>query len=168
MSVTIESFIFKQIGAQKESVKLYIVNTSSKKILVHLFHYFIIYIYIYIYSIYILYIFYIYIIYYIYIHHWKILWSSYRKLAWVEFEPTTTEFCSDPLTKLSGHKFNSHSEPTLHNYSNFIICSVSHYILVIAFVSRHRFSQVHAWIFTKPRTVGNYIYILLQILLREC
>ena len=26
------------------------------------------------------------------IHHWKILWSSYRKLAWVEFEPTTTDF----------------------------------------------------------------------------
>ena len=32
------------------------------------------------------------------IHHWRILWSSYRKLAWVEFEPTTTEFCSDTLT----------------------------------------------------------------------
>ena len=32
------------------------------------------------------------------IHHWKILWSSYRKLAWVGFEPTTTEFRSDALT----------------------------------------------------------------------
>ena len=24
------------------------------------------------------------------IHHWRILWSGYRKLAWVEFEHTTT------------------------------------------------------------------------------
>ena len=31
------------------------------------------------------------------IYHWRILWSSYRKLAWVGFEPTTTEFCSDGL-----------------------------------------------------------------------
>ena len=32
------------------------------------------------------------------IHHWRILWSSYRKLAWVEFEPTTTEFRSDAIS----------------------------------------------------------------------
>ena len=32
------------------------------------------------------------------IHHWRILWSSYRKLAWVGFETTTTEFRSDVLT----------------------------------------------------------------------
>ena len=32
------------------------------------------------------------------IHHWRILWNSYRKLAWVRFEPTTTEFRSDALT----------------------------------------------------------------------
>ena len=36
---------------------------------------------------------------YIYgIHHWQILWSSCRKLAWVEFEPTTTKFRSHALT----------------------------------------------------------------------
>ena len=36
---------------------------------------------------------------YIYgIHHRRILWSSYRKLAWEGFEPTTTEFRSDALT----------------------------------------------------------------------
>ena len=36
---------------------------------------------------------------YIYgIHHWRIIWSSYRDLAWVGFEPTTTEFRSDVLT----------------------------------------------------------------------
>ena len=32
------------------------------------------------------------------IHQWRILWSSYRKLAWVGFESTTTEFRSDAPT----------------------------------------------------------------------
>ena len=32
------------------------------------------------------------------IYHWRILWSSYKKLVWVGFEPTTTEFHSDALT----------------------------------------------------------------------
>ena len=32
------------------------------------------------------------------IHHWSIFRSSYRKLAWVEFEPTTNEFRSEPIT----------------------------------------------------------------------
>ena len=41
------------------------------------------------------------------------------------------------LTELSGHELNSHSEPTLYSYSNFIVCSVSHFISAIAFVSRH-------------------------------
>ena len=41
----------------------------------------------------------LYIYIYLYgIHHWKILWSSYRKLAWVGYEPTATEFCSAALT----------------------------------------------------------------------
>ena len=29
---------------------------------------------------------------------WRIFRSSYIKLAWLRFEPTTTEFCSDALT----------------------------------------------------------------------
>ena len=32
------------------------------------------------------------------IHHWRIIWRSYSKLAWVGFEPATTEFRSDALT----------------------------------------------------------------------
>ena len=32
------------------------------------------------------------------IHHWMIFRSNYRKLTWVGFEPTITEFCSDALT----------------------------------------------------------------------
>ena len=33
------------------------------------------------------------------IHHWRIFRSSYRNLAWVGYESTTTEFRSDTLTK---------------------------------------------------------------------
>ena len=40
-------------------------------------------------------------------------------------------------TDLSGHEFNLHSEPTLYSYSNLIVCSVSGFISVIAFISRH-------------------------------
>ena len=32
------------------------------------------------------------------IYHWRVLWSSYRKMARVGFEPATTEFHSDTLT----------------------------------------------------------------------
>ena len=32
------------------------------------------------------------------IQHWQILWSRYRKLDWVGFEPTITEFRLDALT----------------------------------------------------------------------
>ena len=37
----------------------------------------------------------------------------------------------------SNPEFNSHSEPTLHSYSSFIVCSVSDFISAIVFVSRH-------------------------------
>ena len=51
---------------------------------------------------------------------------------------TTKEFIQMlKPTELSGHEFNSHSEPALYSYSNFIFCSVSDFILVIAFVSCH-------------------------------
>ena len=40
-------------------------------------------------------------------------------------------------TELSGHEFNSHSEPTLYSCSNFIVCSVSNFISAIVFISRH-------------------------------
>ena len=40
-------------------------------------------------------------------------------------------------TELSGHEFNSHSEPILYSYSNFIFCSVSDFTSAIAFVSYH-------------------------------
>ena len=118
----------------------------------NIYIYIYIHIYVYIYMLYILCIC-IYIYLYIYgIHHRKILWSSYRKLAWVGFEPTTTEFRSDTITDWAiSHEFNSHSEPTLYSYSNFIVCSVSHFISAIAFVSRHvcfnrSFVEVITWV----------------------
>ena len=93
---------------------------------------------------------------YIYgMHPRKILWSSYRKLAWVGFEPTTTEFHSDPLIDWAfrwGDEFNLHSEPTLYNYSSFIVCSVSRLILAIAFISRHACFDIYIYIYI-------YIYI---------
>ena len=59
------------------------------------------------------------------IYIYRILRSCYRRLAWVGFEPMTIEFRSDSLlTELSGHEFNSHSEPTLFSYSSFTFSSV--------------------------------------------
>ena len=40
-------------------------------------------------------------------------------------------------TELSGHEFNSHSEPALYSYSNSIVCSVPHFISAMPFVSYH-------------------------------
>ena len=49
------------------------------------------------------------------IHHWRILWSSYRKLTWVRFEPMTTEFWSDALTEWA---IRTWVQPTLR--ANFV------------------------------------------------
>ena len=81
------------------------------------------------------------------IHHWKIFRSSYRyrKLAWVGYEPTTTEFRSNVLTDLAIRpwvqlcELQVHSDPNLYSCSNFIICSVSNFISTFAFISRHVF-----------------------------
>ena len=117
---------------------------------------YIIYLYIYIlrYIIYVLYIiiFMLYIYYvinynkyiltYIYIysiHHWRIFRSSYRKLAWVGFEPTTTDFRSDALTDWSIRPWvqlalrANFLQPL--QFHLFVQCS--RFISVFAFVSRH-------------------------------
>ena len=52
------------------------------------------------------------------IHHWRILRSSYRKLAQVGFEPTTTEFRSG--SNRPSYQAMSSTQPTLYSYSNFI------------------------------------------------
>ena len=73
------------------------------------------------------------------IQHWPILWSSYRKLAWVECEPETTEPPSDPLTdwairpcvKLALRA----SFVQALQYHHFVQCHVS--LQLFAFVSCH-------------------------------
>ena len=40
-------------------------------------------------------------------------------------------------TELSGHEFDSHSEPNLYSYPNFIIFSVSGFVSDVGFVSCH-------------------------------
>ena len=57
----------------------------------------------------------------------------------------------DHWIQASGHECKSHSEPTFYSYSNFIIRSVSDFILAIAFISRHayfnrNFIEVIIWL----------------------
>ena len=60
--------------------------------------------------------------------------------SWPEWNVNPRPLNAAP-TELSGHEFNSHSEPILYSYSNFIICSVLSFISAIAFTSRHVFSN---------------------------
>ena len=54
------------------------------------------------------------------IHHWRIIWSSYRKLTWVGFQTTTIEFPSDALTS---------QFCTATPISSFVRCQVSFRLL---------------------------------------
>ena len=81
---------------------------------------------------------------YVYIcgtHHWRIIWSSYRKLVWVGFEPTTTEFCSEALTDWAIRPWVQLALRAnfvqLLQFHLFVQCSRS--ISVIVFVSQHIF-----------------------------
>ena len=73
---------------------------------------------------------------------WRILRSSYRKLASVGFEPTTTEFLSDTLTKWAIRPWvqvpvraNFVQLLQFHLFHLFVQCS--RFISVFAFVSHH-------------------------------
>ena len=72
-------------------------------------------------------------------HHWKIFRSSCRKLAWVGFEPTITEFRSDTLTDWGIRPWVQLALRAnlvqLLQFHLFVQCS--RFILVFAFVSRH-------------------------------
>ena len=75
----------------------------------------------------------------IYMHHWKIFRSSYRKLAWVGFKPTTTEFRSDPLTNWAIRPWVQlilrANLVQLLQFHFFVQCS--HFILPIVFFNRY-------------------------------
>ena len=102
-------------------------------------NFFIVYIYIYIIYIYIIciymYILYIYTLYiyiYIYIcgiHHRRMPWSSYRKLSWVGFEPTTTEFRSDALTDWAIRPWVQLTLRANFQISSFVQCPISFRLL---------------------------------------
>ena len=73
---------------------------------------------------------------------WRIFRSSYRKLAWVGFEPITTEFLSDTLTKLAIRPWvqvpvraNFVQLLQFHLFHLLVQCSC--FISVFAFVSHH-------------------------------
>ena len=79
---------------------------------------------------------------------------------------------------ISGHEFNSHSEPTLYSYSNFMVCSVSHFISAIAFVSRYvcfnrNFVEAIIYIYNKfsnsswTKLVGRH-YVVALFLIWSC
>ena len=69
----------------------------------------------------------------------KDFWSSYRKLAWVGFEPTTTGFCSDALTDWATRPWVQLALRAnfvqLLQFHLFVQCS--HFISAVAFVSHH-------------------------------
>ena len=85
------------------------------------------------------------------IHHWRIFRSSYRKLAWLGFESTTTEFHSDALTEWAirpwvqlalGANF-------VHLLQLHLFVQCSRFILVFAFICRHiSFKQSLALVIT--------------------
>ena len=56
------------------------------------------------------------------------------------------------LTELSGHEFNLNSYPALHHYSNFIIYSVSHFILAVCL---HQLPLLFSLTFS----VGNHMSV---------
>ena len=78
-------------------------------------------------------------------------------------------------TDLSGHEFNSHSEPTLYSYLNFIVCSVSHYIYTYIFdqfeknskmrnvTMKCQFLLLSENLLLKVRNIYVYIYIYIYI-----
>ena len=91
------------------------------------------------------------------IHHWRILWSSHRKLAWMGFEPITTKFHSNALTtELSGHELKSHSKPTF-----FLQLLQFHRLLSVKF----HFGYCLHHICLSWNVYSKYIYIYIYIIL---
>ena len=69
----------------------------------------------------------------------KDFWSSYRKLAWMGFETTTTEFRSENLTDWAIWPWVQLA--LRENFAQLLqfhlLVQFSHFISIIAFVTRH-------------------------------
>ena len=51
----------------------------------------------------------------------------------MKFEPATIEFRSDALTNWTIRSWAQLAEPTFYSYSNFVVCSVPHFISAVCF-----------------------------------
>ena len=79
------------------------------------------------------------------IHHWRIIWSNYRKLAWAGFKCTATKFRSDQLS----------SEAMSSTRSQNQLCTAT---LISSFAQCHISFRLLAW----PVTAFALIKILLR------
>ena len=78
------------------------------------------------------------------IHHWRIIWSIYRKLGRVGFEPKTTEFRSDALTDCSIGYENC--------FLSFIIFLISNCNFHLSVLFSYRSDVLFSW------TVNQFIF----------
>ena len=119
---------------------------------------------------------------YIYgIHHWRILWSSYSKLAWVAFEPTNWIL----FRRSNGLSYQAMSSTrTRANFlqlPQFIICSVSGFIssipllssvptftLVEIFLRYTLHMHIYIYIYIYIHTIYIYIYMYIYIHIYIC
>ena len=89
---------------------------------------------------------------YIFSRHWKILWGTYRQVAWVGFESTTTAFCSDALTDWAINQTMS-STRTQRPLCTASSISWSDYPILGAEIARARKRFWHPLLISKPVTM---------------
>ena len=105
------------------------------------------------------------------IHHWQILWSRYRKWAWVGFGPTITEFRLDALTNWT---IKSWVQLGLRAYFSQLFQFQCHNSFrLFAFVSRHVYFHPrfpignHMSVFKWSKTYGILLWQNLQCCYRK-
>ena len=107
----------------------------------------------------------IYILHIFSFHRGRILWSSYRKLVWVRFKPTTIEFRADALTDWAIGPWVQ-----LALRANFVQVLQFHRLFRVrlhfsfAFLSRHVFAYVYMYI-CQHMFIFIYVYIYVYICL---
>ena len=107
------------------------------------------------------------------IHHWRILWSSYSKLAWVAFEPTNWILFrrSNGLSYHAMSLTRTQSQLSTATPIHHLFSVRFHFVHSIAFVSPYvyfsrNFLEVYityAYIYIYIHTIYIYIYIYIYI-----
>ena len=104
------------------------------------------------------------------INNWRIFRSSYRKLIWVGFKPTTTEFQSDALTDWAIRPWVQHAlRASFAQLLQFcLIVQYSHFISIIAFVILHIClkQNLYKYIYLSIY-LSIYLYIYIYIYIYE-